>query len=316
MVRTVRELAETVGGKASGREDLQVSRLVALDEASSDAICPFLRKKFLVKAPALPGAVLTLVELAEVALEGGVPAAVVHPQPLIALARLIDLFYPAEILNGSIHETASVDPTADVHPSATIGPSAVVEAGARIGEESWIGPAAVISAGCTIGKHVRIGPGAVIGAEGFGFVPAVDGPIKVRHVGTVVIEDFVEIGANSCVDRATLGATVIGQSSKLDNLVQVGHNSRVGKRVLLAGQVGLAGSTVVGDDAMLGGKVGVADHVEIGPRAKVAGKSGVSRNVGEGEIVAGYPALRHAKWQRAMAWLSRASAHSGDAEES
>ncbi|MCP4600583.1 MAG: UDP-3-O-(3-hydroxymyristoyl)glucosamine N-acyltransferase [Proteobacteria bacterium] len=318
MFRTVSELAGYVEGEVLGRKDLQISELKALDEATADSICPFFRKKLLRQIDSIPGAVLTTSELARPAIEAGIQSAVVHNQPMLALARLIDLFYPEEIQPTGIHPTATVDQDAQVHPSAWIGPSVVVESGAVIGEGSWVGPGAVICADCSVGKHVRIGPGAVIGAEGFGFVPSADGPVKIRQVGRAVIEDFVEIGANTCVDRATLGTTVVGRSSKLDNLVQVGHNVRIGERVLIAGQTGLAGSTVIGDDAMLGGKVGVADHLEIGARAKIAAKSGVTGDIAADEVAAGYPALPHAKWLRAMAWLARKSAHMGksDAEES
>jgi UDP-3-O-[3-hydroxymyristoyl] glucosamine N-acyltransferase len=272
----------------------------------------------LAQASTVPGAVLAVSGLAEFALTKGVLAGIVHNQPAVALAGLIDLFYPERDGSGRIHPSAFVDPSARVHPSADIGPMAVVEAGASIGEKSLIGPGAVICEGCRVGRFVRIGPGAVIGAEGFGVVPSGNGPVKLRHVGNVVIEDYVEVGANTCVDRGTLGTTAIDHASKLDNLVQVGHNTRIGKRVLIAGQVGLAGSTVVEDDAMLGGQVGVKDHVTIGTRAKVAGGSGVIRDVAADETVAGFPAIPRARWLRAMAWLARISSHSKrmDAEKS
>ncbi|MBW2277110.1 MAG: UDP-3-O-(3-hydroxymyristoyl)glucosamine N-acyltransferase, partial [Deltaproteobacteria bacterium] len=127
--------------------------------------------------------------------------------------------------------------------------------------------------------------------------------VKVRQVGGVTICDFVEIGASACVDRATLGKTEIGEGTKLDNLVQVGHNAKLGKRVLVAGQAGLAGSTLVGDDAMIGGQVGVADHLRVGARAKIAAKSGVAGDVPADAVYGGIPAGPHRKWLRAMARL-------------
>jgi UDP-3-O-[3-hydroxymyristoyl] glucosamine N-acyltransferase len=318
MLWTIKDLAARIDGQVVGRADFKVSELCALDDAKETAISPYFQKPFLAQANTLPGAVLTFTGLAEFALAGGVQAAIVHRQPALALADLIDLFHPENENPGRIHPTAFVDPDARVHPTATIGAMAVVEAGASIGEKSLVGPGAVICDRCRVGRFVRIGPGAVIGAEGFGVVPGENGLVKLRHVGDVVIEDYVEIGANTCIDRGTLGTTTIGHDSKLDNLVQVGHNTHIGKRVLIAGQTGLAGSTVVEDDVMLGGQVGVADHVTIGARAKVAGKSGVIRNVSENEIVAGFPAVPRAKWLRAMAWLARISSHSKgmDAEKS
>jgi UDP-3-O-[3-hydroxymyristoyl] glucosamine N-acyltransferase len=170
-----------------------------------------------------------------------------------------------------------------------------------IQEGTVIGPGAVICTGSRIGRRVHIGPGAVIGHEGFGFSPTPEGLIKIRQVGNVVIEDDVEIGANACIDRGTLGTTRIGSGSKLDNLVQIGHNVRIGREVILAGQTGIAGSTVIEDRAMLGGQSGVADHLTIGANAKVAAKSGVTANVPANAVVAGYPAMPRMRWLRFFA---------------
>ena len=295
-----------------GAADFQVASLKALHEADPGVICPLLEKRLLERARVLPGAVLAGRALSCLALEAGVKAAVCVESPVLALALAIDLFYPKPIYEPGIHSTAVVHPSATVHPAAQIGPNAVIEGDAEVGEGTVVGAGAVVMAGCKVGKHAVIGPGAVIGFDGFGFAPGPEGPVKVRHVGSVVIEDYVEIGANTCIDRGTLGATVVGRCSKLDNLVQVGHNAVVGERVLVAGQAGLAGSTMVGDDAMLGGQAGVADRVSIGKKARVAAASGVTRDVKDGRIVAGYPALPRRQWQRAMAWLARAGRPGGE----
>jgi UDP-3-O-[3-hydroxymyristoyl] glucosamine N-acyltransferase len=300
---TIEELAERVGGEPVGDLDLVIDGLAPLDEADPHHLSPLMRWRLLEGARTRPGAVIASSNLAASALEAGVSAAIAHPEPVIGLARLLDIFHPETEQRGEVHPAAVVDPEADVHATAWIGPGAVVEGGARIGEGCWIGPNAVICGGVEIGRFVRIGPGAVIGYEGFGFVPAADGPVKVRQIGRVVIDDFVEIGACACVDRATLGTTRIGEGTKLDNLVQIGHNARVGKHVLIAGQAGLAGSTVVGDDAMIGGQVGVADHLRIGARAKVAAKSGVASDVPADGVYGGLPAGPHRRWLRAMARL-------------
>jgi UDP-3-O-[3-hydroxymyristoyl] glucosamine N-acyltransferase len=308
----ITEIARKIGGTVVGDVRFAVAELKALEEATPDSISPLLQKRMLKRAMTMPGAVLATPKLAELGIAAGARAAVACDQPIAALAALIDIFHPEFERASGIHPSAVVDPTAVIHPTASIGPNAVVEAEAEIGEASFVGPGAVICAGCKIGCHVVIGPGAVIGAQGFGFAPGPDGPVRMRHVGTVVIEDFVEIGANTCVDRATLGTTRVGRRSKLDNLVQVGHNVIIGERALLAGQVGLAGSSAVGDDAMLGGKAGIADHVVIGARAKVAANSGVTRDVADDQIVAGYPALPREKWLRAVAWLARAGRAGGE----
>ncbi len=301
---TVTDLARLAGGQVLGDGKLALEGVRALDEATPDCVSPLLRRRLLEGLGLLPGAVLASEALAVAALEHGIGAAIVHGEPVIALARVIDHFHPPDVERGFVHPAAAVDPGAVVHPSAWIGPGAVIEAGARVGEGSWIGPNAVVCGAARIGRFVRIGPCAVIGHEGFGFVPSPDGPIKVRQVGTVEIGDFVEIGAAACVDRATLGVTRVGQGSKLDNLVQVGHNTTVGRRVLVAAQAGLAGSTAVDDDVMIGGQAGVGDHLRIGRGARVAGKSGVIGDVDAGVAVAGYPAVERRKWLRTMARLA------------
>jgi UDP-3-O-[3-hydroxymyristoyl] glucosamine N-acyltransferase len=250
------------------------------------------------------GAVIATAPLAELALGRGVPAAIAHGEPLIGLSRLIDAFHPEEPAAGFVHPTAAVDPGARLHPTARVGANAVIEAGARVGEGTWIGAGAVICGCARLGRFVRVGPNAVIGHEGFGFVPSAPIPIRLRHVGDVVIEDFADIGAGACVDRGTLGSTVIRTGAKIDNLVQIGHNAEVGRGALIAAQTGLAGSTRVGDGAMLGGQVGVADHRRVGAGARVAGQSGVTADVADGEVVTGTPAMRRVRWLRAIASLA------------
>ena len=308
MSYTVEELARRVGGAAIGEAGLALTAIRAIDEAREDAISPYFEKPRLIGTKRLPGAVLAGEKLARFALEAGVKAAIVHGRPVAVLADLIDLFHPENPAEGRIHPTAFVDPGARVDPTARIGPMAVVEADAEVGEGSLVGPGAVICRGCRIGRFVRIGPGAVIGAEGFGVVPTDRGLVRLRHVGDVVIEDYAEIGANSCIDRGTLGTTSVGRGTQIDNLVQVGHNTRIGAEVRMAAQVGLAGSTVIGDGAMIGGQAGVKDHVRVGAFARVAGGCGVTRDVAEREVVAGFPTLPRVQWLRAMARVKQLGA--------
>ncbi len=303
MTLTVENLAGQLNGKVHGDGSTIVAGLRPLDDASGDCVSPFTRKKLLDVAPVLPGAVLANDELAAIAIQRGVAAAIVHPQPPVALARLIDIFFPAPAQVASVHPCAVVSSEARVDPSCWVGPGVVIEDGVIIGKSCWIGPNTVICAGTTIGNHVRLGPSCVIGYDGFGFLPTPDGPLKVRQVGGVQICDHAELGAGVCVDRGTLGDTVIGEAAKIDNLVQVGHNSRVGRGVIMAAQTGLAGSTRIGDGAMLGGQVGVGDHRVIGSGSKVTGQSGVTRDIRPGDVVSGTPAMARGDWLRGMARL-------------
>jgi UDP-3-O-[3-hydroxymyristoyl] glucosamine N-acyltransferase len=186
-----------------------------------------------------------------------------------------------------------------------LGARSFVGSGVILGAECRLGPGAVVLEGSRIGDRVRIGPGAIIGSEGFGFVA--DGPLPRRmpQVGGVVLEDDVEIGALTAIDRATIGDTIIRRGAKLDNLIQVGHNAEIGAGALMAAQCGLAGSSKVGAGAQLGGQVGVGDHLRIGSRARLAGKSGVTADVPDGATYAGYPALPRFTWLRAWATLLR-----------
>jgi UDP-3-O-[3-hydroxymyristoyl] glucosamine N-acyltransferase len=302
---SLQDLARFCGGRVERGADLVVTEIRPLDAVTPGCLCPLLRNQALLESHALPLAVLCPPDLLGVAQAAGIPGIFVHPEPALALALAVTVLYPEPLRPEGIHSSAVVHPSAVIGERVYVGPGAVIEEGAHIGPDTWIGPHVYLGPGTRLGARVRVGPGAVIGFEGFGYAPSPDGPVRLRHVGTVEIADDVDIGANTCVDRATLGVTRIGPGSKLDNLIQVGHNATIGARALLAAQVGLAGSTRVGDEAMLGGQAGVADHVRIGERVKVAAKSGVTRSVADDAEVAGYPAWPRRRWQRAMAFLSR-----------
>jgi UDP-3-O-[3-hydroxymyristoyl] glucosamine N-acyltransferase len=230
-------------------------------------------------------------------------AALLVDEPRLALARVLELFHPEPESAGGVREGARVEAGAKLGQGTCVATGAVIETGAVIGADCRIGPNAVVCSGCTLGDRVILGPGAVIGSCGFGFAPDGKGVRKIPQVGRVVIEDDVEIGANTTVDRATLGETRIGRGTKIDNLVQVGHNVSIGKNVLIAAQVGLSGSVAIEDGAVLGGQVGVADHVVIGAGAQVGAKSGVGTHVAPGARVAGYPAVEVRRWlENAFLW--------------
>lgn len=206
---------------------------------------------------------------------------------------------------------ATIHPGAWVDPSAELGQGAVVHAGAWVGADCQIGagsviyPTAVLYPGTVVGRDCRIHAGAVLGADGFGFHPSPTGPLKVPQVGRVVLGDGVEVGANSCVDRAFLGETRLGAATKLDNLVQIGHNCQVGRGVVMAGQAGLSGSVSVGDGVQVGGQVGIADHAQVGAGALLAAQSGIHGSVAAGQAVFGSPAMPLRQARRVFALLRR-----------
>ena len=218
-----------------------------------------------------------------------------------------------------IHPSAVVDPTAVIGDGVAIGPGCCVASGCRIGDRtilypnvyvdrdvtigpgSKLYPGVAVYSGCTIGKRFVAHANAVIGADGFGYRCTNLGQQKFPHVGTVVIGDDVEIGANTTVDRAKTGATVIGDGTKIDNLVQIAHNVRIGRNCVIAAMTGIAGSALIGDNVTLAAQSGVKDHVSIGDGSVVAGKSGVTGDLPAGSFVSGYPAREHASQMRVEA---------------
>lgn len=191
----------------------------------------------------------------------------------------------------------------------TIGPLAVVEAGVTIGADVALGPRVVIHAGSRLGDRVRCKAGAVIGGPGFGFLSSAAGHERVPQLGGCILEDDVEVGSNSCVDRGSLDDTVIGQGTKIDNLVHVAHNVRIGRHCLLLAGVGVSGSTRIGDRVILAGQAGVVGHIEIGDDARIGGQAGVISSVPAGAAVSGYPARSHREYLRAQAALYRLAPH-------
>lgn len=266
------------------------------------------------------GAVVVHPDLADKVPEGAV--ALVTRDPYRAWALAAALFHPAPPVTPGIHPTAWVSPGAEVDQTAEIGIFAVIGAGARIGPRSRIGPHAVVGEGVAIGADCRIGaqasvshalvgdrvylyPGVRVGQEGFGFVSSSLPFLSVPQLGRVILQDDVEIGANSTIDRGSAQDTVIGAGSRLDNLVHIGHNVRLGRCCVIVAQVGISGSTVLEDFVMAGGQAGLTGHLRIGRGAKIGAQSGIMSNVAPGAEVMGSPAEPIRQYWRSLAWLRR-----------
>ncbi len=337
---SVDQIAKKIRGEVADPADrgLAISDIAPLDAAGIGDITVFAGMPYLAIFQATrAGAVVTTRELADKATVLMQDPAPDHPgtrvrpcliyvhQPRLAYAEIGHLFYPDEAVEPRI------DPRAVIDASATIGDGARIEAGAVIGAHAEIGarchvghnsvighgvvmgPDCVIGANCSIshaiiGASARIGSCVAIGGEGFGFVPGPGGLVRMRQLGRVIIEDRVEIGANCAIDRGATGDTVIGAGSVLDNLVQIGHNVRLGRNCVVSGQAGVAGSTTIGDGVMIGGQSAISDHLTIGAGARIAGKSGVMRDVEAGATVGGYPAMPLRQWHRQTATLARIAA--------
>lgn len=245
------------------------------------------------------------------------------PHPYVAFVGAVELLHPARRSAPGVHPTAVVAGTAVIGPRASIGPyvtigerttigaDALLHPGVAVYEDAAIGDGftahahAVVREGVRIGHRVTLHAGAVIGSDGFGYLPLPDGNRKIPQIGTVVLEDDVEIGACATVDRAALGATVVGRGTKIDNLVLVGHGCRLGAHCLLAGQVGLGGGTTLGSRVLLGGQAGSAGHLTIGDGARVGAQAGMHRDVPAGGEVSGYPAMESRRWRRVTVSVAR-----------
>lgn len=244
--------------------------------------------------------------------------------PYLEFAKLMALFYPPPKFPSGVHPTAIVAESASINPSVYIGafvfigervfigentvimPYTFIGDDARIGNNCVIYPHVTIRERVVIGERVIIHSGAVIGSDGFGYVKKEDGTyFKIPQIGTVVVEDDVEIGANTTVDRATLGETRIERGTKLDNLIQIGHNVKIGENTIIAAQTGIAGSTEIGIGVAMGGQVGIADHLKIGDFTIIAAKTGVASNIQPNSLIAGYPEMDMRVWRRAQVSLLR-----------
>lgn len=317
---TLAAVADAAQGEAPPRR-LVLTGVAPLQTATPDQVS-FLdnRKYAAVLEASQAGAVIVHPDMRARVPATAVP--IVTPEPYVAWARVAALFHPLPVATPGIHPSAVVDPTATVDPSAEIGPLTVVGPHAVIGPRCRIAPLAMIGQGVVLGAECRIGahaslsytligdrvyvyPGARIGQEGFGFAITSEGFHTVPQLCRVIIEDDVEIGANTTVDRGSLHDTVIGAGSRLDNLVQIGHNARLGRGCVVVAHAGIAGSTILEDHVMVGPQAGLAGHIRIGRMARIGAQAGVMSDIEAGAEVVGSPAQPRRAFFREVAILRR-----------
>ncbi len=334
---TVDDVARLAGGRlvrdespAAGTRDVAVARrfqrVATLADAGPDAVAFYADRRY-ADAFAATGAGAVLVSAELVDAPGATTAArVVVERPHEAMLAVVAALYPTPVRAARVDDTARVGVGARLGAGVRIDAYATIGAGATLGDGAWVGPHCDVGEGASIGAgtelraHVTLYPrtvigarvvvhgGARLGADGFGYVFRDGAHQKVPHVGRCVVEDDVEIGANTTIDRGSVGDTVIGAGTKIDNLVHVGHNVRIGKRCLLMAQVGLAGSATIEDGVVIAGQAGVGGHVTIGRGARIGGQAGVFGDVPPGATWSGYPARPHKESMRAHAALFRLAA--------
>lgn len=315
------DLARLIAGELKGDPEAVVTSAASLDDAGSGDLT-YLDSKKAITIAEKTGATVVIVA------EGvNIPGKnlIVVKNPKLGFARALEVLLPPlrPAAGAGVSTEAFIGEGVELGEDVSIAPSAHLEAGVKVGDRTAIYPGvylgqdvsvgadcvlfpnAVVMENCRIGARVTIHAGAVIGSDGFGYVTDSGQHHKIPQVGIVVIEDDVEIGANTAIDRATVGATVIGAGTKLDNLIQVAHNVTIGPGCLMAAQTGIAGSSSLGAYVMLGGQAALADHVSVGDHVMVAAQSGIAKDVQKGSVVSGSPAFAHRTWLRASLIFQR-----------
>lgn len=314
------ELAQKLGCTLEGDSAIEITGVAGIEEAQPGHLTFLANPRYRAAVKATRASAILLAPD-----EPRPPVAALRSQnPYLDFARALEFFYQPPAYPPGLHPTASIAPSARIGPGAYVGPFCVIEdgveigrnavlhshvviyRGVRIGDDFFAHAHAVVREFCRIGHRVILQNGAVVGGDGFGFAKQADGRwYKIVQSGVAVIEDDVEVQSLAAVDRATVGETRIRRGAKIDNLVQVGHASKVGEDTLLCSQVGLAGSTEVGSRCILAGQVGAAGHLRIGDGAVLTAQSGVPNDVPDGAVYSGYPAIENRQWLRCAAAYNR-----------
>ena len=314
----LQEIADRLGCRLEGDGEVEIRRVAGIERAEAGDLTFLAHQKYISRFSRTRASAV-IVGL-EVASGGNAPALLRTDQPYLAFARAVALLMPdtppargvdpscSIADNVTLAAEVSIGALVTIAAGASIGARTIIHANVAIGRDARIGDDCVVHSQVSIRERVIIGnrvvvqDGSVIGSEGFGFARQPDGThLKIPQRADIIIEDDVEIGANTTIDRPAIGETRIGAGTKIDNLVQIGHGVTVGRRVLLAAQVGIAGSCVVGDDVVLAGQVGVANHVQLGNRVLATAQTGIPNSVDDGAYVSGYPAIDHAEWLKSSA---------------
>ena len=302
---TAKQIADFIGGRVEGNENATVSTFAKIEEGKEGAITFLSNPKYTPYIYETKASIVLINE--DVQLEKPVNTTLIRVKNAYeCVAKLLQMYAASLPKKTGVHPLAFVAESAQIGKDVYIGPFTYVGEGVKIGDGSIINPNVTIYDGCQIGKHVTIHAGSVIGADGFGFAPNTEGYEKIPQLGIVIIEDDVEIGANTCIDRSTLGQTVIHKGVKLDNLIQVAHNCEIGENTVMSAQVGMAGSTKIGSWCMVGGQAGFAGHIHVADKTMVGAQCGVINNTkGNGESLFGSPAMDPKDFFKAKALYRR-----------
>lgn len=316
---TAEMIAGFLGGEIVGNKDAKVHTVSSIEEGKAGSLTYLTNPKYESFLYSTGASVVLVNSTFEP--QQPVAATLIKVEDAGAcVLRLLEMYNAAKPRRKGVSDRASVSDKAQLGEECYIGDFTVVEEGVRIGKgcqiypQVYLGrgveigdnttlyPGVKIYEGCIVGSNCILHAGAVIGADGFGFMPnAAGGFDKIPQLGNVVIEDDVEIGANTCIDRAKTDSTIIRRGVKLDNLIQIGHNVQIGENTVSSAQTGIAGTSKVGRNCFLAGQVGIADHVTVGDRVKIGSKSGIDKNIGDGEVRLGYPALPGMQYHRSSA---------------
>ncbi len=314
------EVAQQLACKLEGPEDLEITGVAGMDDATPTDLTFLANPKYLRKL----GTTRAAAVIVEPDVDAGGRPVLRAENAYLTFAKALELFFPVARPEPGVHPTAVIAPRAKLGRNPSIGPYVVIEDDVELGDDCVLKSFVMIYRGAKIGhrffahshavvrERVRIGDdvilqnGAILGSDGFGFAKQADGSYyKIVQTGSVVVEDGVEVQAHACIDRATVGETRLRRGAKVDNLVQVGHSCDVGENTLLCGQAGLAGSTRVGRNVILTGQVGAAGHLTIGDNVIATAQSGIPNDVEPNKIISGYPAIDNAQWIKCVAVFNR-----------
>ncbi len=310
------EIARRIGCRLHSDADVEIERVAGIVEAGPGDLTFVSNRKYISHIKTTRASAIILgKDLPEVPIPS-----LRTDNPYLAFAHALELFYQPPAVEAGVHATACIDDSSHIGPGASIGPHVVIAPGCRLGARAILHPHVVlypevilgddvvlhshvtVRERCRIGNRVILQNGVVVGSDGFGFAPMEDGTYyKICQTGRVIIEDDVEVGANTTIDRAAVGDTIVRRGAKLDNLVQIGHGAEVGEHSVLAAQVGLAGSTRLGRNVKAGGQAGFAGHLEVGDGAVITAQSGTSHDVPPGAVISGSPAFDNFRWLRSVA---------------